>query len=246
MQSARSEPITVLLADPSDLTGAGLRGILTRNPLFRLVGETLAELASVAQELGPGLIGTAAGVVARAQRLQPAVIVFDPAQGGRLDLGMIADLRRAAPASRLVILTSVFEPRSFAAALLQGTTAYLLKGSDTTARFVAWALEGVARDGALVIDPGIAERVLSDPGTLVVAQPPSSGVQRLTRREREVLLLALQGRTDEEIARELQIARVTAETHIRNIMVKLAATTRTQLGCIAAWQRLLRASHSPY
>jgi len=172
-------------------------------------------------------------MIKAANRLQPDVIVFDPARRGQLALDFVAELHAAAPESRLVVFTAVFEPRSFIGAMLQGVNAYLLKRPSDSISFLVWAIEGVGREGAIIIDPAVGERLQAYPRTRMTVHVPDPAGTSLTRRETEILVLALSGQTDDEIARQLQIGRVTAETHIRNIMIKLAVRTRTQLGVVA-------------
>ncbi|MGI8552716.1 MAG: response regulator transcription factor [Dehalococcoidia bacterium] len=89
------------------------------------------------------------------------------------------------------------------------------------------------------VDPAIAEYSWAAlPGTIVL-HASGAAVQRLTRRELQVLTLAVGGKRDREIANELGITPSAVEYHIHNVSAKLGATSRIQLGYVALEQRLV-------
>lgn len=211
------QSIAVLLADPSDVIRAGLRDLPRRDPRFSV------------------LDGTPAGSVAEAERLQPDLIIFDPVTGDTIDQATTAELHRVAPSSRLVIFTSAFTERSFAAARLSRVHGYFVKDFGARGASLLDALAGIARTSAVVIGPANTEYFWSQP---VIPSTTNATAASLTQRERVILQLLLQQLTDQEIARELSIAVRTVETHIHNISAKLGAKTRVHLGMLAAGLRI--------
>jgi DNA-binding NarL/FixJ family response regulator len=205
-----AQPVTVLIADPNALSRSGLHTLLDHDPHFKLVAETATHVETVAQ------------------RSHPDLIIVDPATRGTIDQNLIAGLRRAAPSSRIAVLTNVFEPHSFMATMLQGVHVYLLKESISQNELMQGAFTLIARFGVVVTDAPIAERFWSYAGAPITVHLPHPTV--LTGREAEVLSLAIEGLTDKEIAERLTIASRTVDFHIRAAAGKLGGSNRLQLG----------------
>lgn len=212
-------PVTVLLADPSDVSRFGLRGVLQGDPRFSIVGDVPID------------------VVGAAQRVQPEIIVLDPAAGGEIDLQIIDELRRVAPNTRLAVLTSRFEPVSFMAAMLRRVHGYFLKDSGGQGGLLLAALALVARFGVVIVDATIAEHFWSYPGTPIAVHVSAPTI--LTTREVEILTLAIHGDRDKRITDQIQLSIRTVEHHIERVAETLGATNRIQLGWLLHERGLL-------
>jgi DNA-binding NarL/FixJ family response regulator len=133
----------------------------------------------------------------------------------------------------VVALTSFGEEERVHAALEAGASGYLLKDSD--ADEVSAAIRAAHR-GELPLDPAIARRLTSS----LRAESRDGPGAELTTRELEVLRLLGAGKTNKEIAAELQISERTARTHVSNILGKLDLTSRTQAALWAVRQGLVK------
>jgi DNA-binding NarL/FixJ family response regulator len=160
----------------------------------------------------------------------PDVILLDllmPRMDGVLAASLITGRY---PAVRVVILTSFGEMERVHAALAGGAVGYLLK--DAGPDEVAAAIRAAAVDGTY-LDPAIARRLTRE------ITAPRSGLNALTGRERAVLVLVAEGRSNKEIADALVISERTARTHVSHLLRKLQLTSRTQAALVAVREGLL-------
>jgi DNA-binding NarL/FixJ family response regulator len=160
----------------------------------------------------------------------PDVILLDllmPRMDGVLAASLITGRY---PAVRVVILTSFGEMERVHAALAGGAVGYLLK--DAGPDEVATAIRAAAADGTY-LDPAIARRLTRE------ITAPRIGLNALTERERAVLVLVAQGRSNREIADTLVISERTARTHVSHVLRKLQLTSRTQAALVAVRDGLL-------
>jgi DNA-binding NarL/FixJ family response regulator len=160
----------------------------------------------------------------------PDVILLDllmPRMDGVLAVSLITGRY---PAVRVVILTSFGEMERVHAALAGGAVGYLLK--DAGPDEVAGAIRAAAVDGTY-LDPAIARRLTRE------ITAPRSGLNALTARERAVLVLVAEGRSNKEIADALVISERTARTHVSHMLGKLQLTSRTQAAIVAVREGLL-------
>jgi DNA-binding NarL/FixJ family response regulator len=132
-----------------------------------------------------------------------------------------------------VLIVTTFESDDYVyEALRSGASGFVVK--DIEPAELIQAVRVVARGDAL-LSPGVTRRLIADiaaksrPGRASAAYP----IDRLTDREREVLVLVGRGLSNDEIAGELILSPLTAKTHVSRIMGKLAARDRAQLVVIA-------------
>jgi DNA-binding NarL/FixJ family response regulator len=215
-----SAPVQVMIVDDHAVVRRGVRAYL----------EALDDMAVAAEAAdGRDALDQLAGLAARGHRL-PDVVLLDlvmPRMDGVTAVSLITSRH---PSVRVVILTSFGEMERVHAALAGGAVGYLLK--DAGPAEVAAAIGTAARDGTY-LDPVIARRL-----TRELSAPPS-GLNALTPRERAVLALVAQGRSNQEIAGELVISERTARTHVSHVLRKLQLTSRTQAALVAVREGLV-------
>jgi DNA-binding NarL/FixJ family response regulator len=205
--------IRVLIADDQDVVRIGLRTLLNSEDDLEVVGEVADGLAAVEQ----------------ARALRPDVVLMDIRMPG-ID-GIEATRRIAADpelsATRIIVLTT-FEIDSYVFdALRHGASGFLTK--DTKPAGLIEAIKVVA-GGEALLTPSVTARVVrefAERPTRVLKPHPRLG--KLTDREREVVGLAGEGLSNDEIAMRLVVSPATARTHVSRAMVKLAARDRAQL-----------------
>jgi DNA-binding NarL/FixJ family response regulator len=160
----------------------------------------------------------------------PDVVLMD-LQMPRMDgVAATAEISRRFPALRVVILTSFGETERVHAALHQGAAGYLLK--DAGPAEVAAAIHAASRD-EVFLDAAVARRLAQE------IRAPHSGLGALTPREREILVLVAEGRSNREIAAHLVISERTARTHVSNLLGKLNLSSRTQAALVAIREGLV-------
>ncbi|MGA9856858.1 MAG: response regulator transcription factor [Solirubrobacteraceae bacterium] len=208
--------ISVLVVDDHAVVREGLRTFLELQDGIEVVGEA----------------ADGAQAVARAAELAPDVILMDLVMPGLDGIGAMRELRRTAPASRVIVLTSFLDDERLMPALTAGAAGYLLKDVEPAelARAVRRACAGEA-----LIDPTVAARLLDtlSEGEGRSAAPAADLAAALTPREGEVLELVALGYSNKRIARELGVAEKTVKTHIGHLLAKLGVADRTQAALLA-------------
>lgn len=195
--------IRVLLADDHDVVREGLRMFLGIDPELAVVGE-----AADGEE-----------AVHLARQLRPDVVLMDLLMPVMDGITAIAAIRNALPETEIIALTSVLESDAVVRAVKAGAIGYLLK--DTKAAELRRAIKAAAA-GQVQLAPQAAAYLLRK------VQTPVAAHETLTVREAEVLQLLAQGRSNKEIARDLQIGEDTVKTHVGHIFAKLNVQSRTQ------------------
>jgi len=201
-------------------------------------------LASLLVAWGHDVVGQAADGVAAvdlATRLRPDVVLMDVAMPGGGGLGATREIAATVPGVAIVMLTASEDVDDLFTAIKAGARGYLLKNLESAE--LRGMLEAVAR-GEAAITPAIAARMLTE-----LARPPGPPVQgagsgqrdpdRLTDRELDVLRLVVAGRRNKEMAAELGISENTVKFHLRNILEKLHAESRTEVATRAVREGLI-------
>lgn len=208
--------IRILLADDETMMRAGVRAILSSDPELDVVAEA----------------GDGRQAVDLAISHHPDVALLD-IRMPRLDgLAAAAEIRRHAPSTAVVILTTFGEDDYIAKALDAGASGFLLKSGDP--RELIAGIHAVA-DGAAYLSPKVAQRVISRlaGGRMARGALARDRVEALTDREREVLALLGAGLSNAEIARELHIVEGTVKAYVSAILTRLDVRNRVQAAIIA-------------
>jgi DNA-binding NarL/FixJ family response regulator len=203
--------IRVLIADDHAILREGLRALLSTTADIDVIGE-----AADGHE-----------AIERVRALRPDVVIMDAAMPGLGGLEATLELRRTDPDIKIVVLTQ-YEDREYIRRFLQaGVSGYLLKKS--AGKELASAIRAASR-GGLVLDPEVAKEALREPAP--ASGPGAGGSSRydaLTDREKQVLKLVAEGRSNKEVAELLDISVKTAMSHREHIMEKLGLHSRTEL-----------------
>ena len=188
-----------------------------------VVRQGLVALLSVAE--GLEVVGEAAdGVEAIAQfrKHQPDITLMDLRLPRMSGVDAIQRIRMESPQARVVVLTTYDGDEDIYRALQAGARAYLLKGM-TSEELIATIR--TVHAGKSHIPAAVAEKLAERMGT-----------EELTPREFDVLEQIVHGKSNKEIATELEITEATVKTHINSLLGKLGVTDRTQ-AATAAIQR---------
>ena len=212
-----ADPITILVVDDHAVVREGLRAFLGLQDGFEIVGEA----------------GDGDEALEQAERLDPDVILMDLVMPGRDGVSAMQMLNQRASRSRVIVLTSFLEDDRLLPALEAGAAGYLLKNSQPAE--LARAVRA-AHAGEAIIDPTVAARLVH----ALSKRPAAPAFDDLTTRERDVLALIAQGRSNKRIALELGISEKTVKTHVGHVLAKLDVTDRTQAAVLAVQAGLVK------
>jgi DNA-binding NarL/FixJ family response regulator len=201
--------ISVLIADDHPVVRQGLAVLLSVHDDMSVAGE--------AADGGEAL--------RLAADLHPDVLLLDlklPVLDG---IAVLRRLPERAPRTRALVLTSAADRAQAAVALQAGAAGFLYKDVDPDA--LVRAIRSV-HDGHTLLAAEVAD--------LVSPRSGPRGMESLTARERQVLALLADGRSNREIARSLGVTEKTVKTHVSSVLAKLGVADRTQAAVLAVRQ----------
>jgi DNA-binding NarL/FixJ family response regulator len=173
-------------------------------------------------------VGRADEALQQIEAIRPATALIDIAIEPFNGLELARRAAAQAPETKVIIYTGSRDPALLRQAAELGVRGFVLK--DTPLSDLVTAIDTVAGGGTYV-DSDLA-------GALAASAADDHG-PRLTQRERQVLSLVSAGNTNERVAAELGISAETVQSHIRNVMSKLDADTRTEAVATALRQSLI-------
>jgi len=194
--------IGVLIADDHGVVREGLRMFLGRDSELIVVGEA----------------SNGAEAIELARQLRPDVVLMDLLMPVMDGIAATAAIRTELPETEVIALTSVLESTAVVGAMKAGAIGYLLK--DTQALELRRAIKAAAA-GQVQLSPQASAYLMRELRT------PET-IEALTEREMEVLNLLVQGYSNKEVARALQIAEDTVKVHVKHILARLGVQSRTQ------------------
>lgn len=200
--------IRVVVADDFPLVREGVARALGHDPALEVVGQ-----ATTGQE-----------ALALAEELAPDVMILDlrmPDLGG---LAVLDKLRDTQPQIRVIVMTASEQASTLLDAIAAGAAGYLSK--RTTGEELRQAVI-TAHGGGSVITPALASHLLKEFSSS--ARGEQSYVRPLQGRELDVLRLVVQGKTDNEIGKELFISPRTVQNHLTRIREKTGLRRRSEL-----------------
>ncbi|HTP02624.1 MAG TPA: response regulator transcription factor [Anaerolineales bacterium] len=202
-----NQQIQVLLVDDHAMVRKGIKALLTEYDDIAVIGEA----------------GNGAAAVELAQQLKPDVILMDLAMPGMDGIEATKRIMTSQPEQRIIVLTSYSGDDKLFPAIKAGALGYLVK--DAQPEELVESIRNVYA-GEPSLNPTIAWKMLR--GMSGAKTPTKRSPEELSEREIEVLRLLTQGKTDQEIAKQLVLTEVTIRTHISRILSKLGLKNRVQ------------------
>jgi DNA-binding NarL/FixJ family response regulator len=201
--------VTIVLADDHQMMRQGLRMVLEAQEHFQVVAEA-----------GNGL-----DTITLVERFHPCVLIVDVMMPGLNGLEVTRQVRQRVSRTRVIVLSMYSNEAYVLEALRHGAAGYVLK--DAPADELVHAVHEVVA-GRRYLSPPLSERAI-EPYLQKAQDTVLDPYETLTTREREVLQLAAEGRTNGDIAAALYISPRTVETHRANVMRKLGLQNQADL-----------------
>ena len=199
----------VLIADDHSVVRMGLASLLGTAKNMEVVGEAVDGIDAVRKAL----------------KLRPDVVVMDLVMPRKNGVAATEEIRAAAPEVKILILTTFGTSDDIARALKAGATGAIMKSA--TNRELLTTVQAVAT-GQRVVSAEIEGLMRNDPP-----------LPELSQRQREILDGICRGLTNKEIAMMLDISLESVKSHVKIILEKLDASSRTEAASIAAQKRLM-------
>jgi len=213
--------ISVILVDDHSLVGHGFRRMLEDDPRVAVVGEVSTGLAAIEQS----------------SKLKPDVVVMDLSMPDLGGLEATAEILKAAPETKILMLSMYSNPAYVRKAFEVGAKGYILK--DAAEVNLAQAVMTVAQ-GDTYMSPAISNLLVETLKTGKLSEGPQDPFERLTLREKEVLQLIAQGRSNKEIAALLDLSVNTIAVHRARLMETLGLHRTAELVLYAVKKGLIQ------
>jgi two-component system, NarL family, response regulator NreC len=209
-------PLRILVADDHDFIRQGTCAVLERQPGWEVCG-----LAANGRE-----------AVARASQLKPDIVVMDMTMPELNGLDAAVQIKRRLPETEIVLLSAHQSEEVIRSAFKAGVKSFIFK--TEAHHLLVESVQALARH-QVFLTPRVSEILLSD----VIDSDQAKGGKRLSAREREIVQLIAEGKTNNEVADALAIGVRTAENHRASIMRKLGANSVADLVRYAIRNKLI-------
>jgi DNA-binding NarL/FixJ family response regulator len=203
MEPHVTDIITCLIVDDHEVVREGLRLAFSRTDSIRVVGEA----------------ADGGAAIALAQRRRPNVVILDIRMPGMDGLEAARKITEAVPETGILVFTAFAERTLLMRGMEAGAKGYILK--EAPYQTLVRAVQKVAA-GDGYVDPALMPAFLN-----------KDRENSLTAREREILRLLADGMSNADVAAKLFISQETVKSHVRHILTKLEADTRTHAVAIA-------------
>ena len=201
--------IRIVLVDDHEMVREGLRTFLGRENDMEIVGEA----------------GTAAEALELVKRLRPRLVLLDLQLPDASGMDICRKLQALAPKLRILVLTGYSEEATVIATLQSGAHGYVLK--DVRMDELLLAVRTVA-GGLAYLDPRITQKTLNWVKSSSLLGGHSQGFARLSPQERLIMPLLAEGKTNKEIAIQLNLSDKTIKNYLANIFTKLQVKRRSE------------------
>jgi two-component system, NarL family, nitrate/nitrite response regulator NarL len=207
MDTPQTERIRVLLVDDHAIVRQGLRMLLESRPRMQVVGEA----------------ATGEDALALIDGAPPDIVLLDLDLAGQNGLDLIPAIYRAAPRTRVIVLTGLRDAEAHQQAVRLGAMGVVLK--DQASETLVTAIETV-HSGESWLDRALTARMLH---RMAEASPEQARIGTLTAREREVIQLIAEGLSNRAIGERLHLSESTVRHHLTSIFDKLDVESRLEL-----------------
>jgi DNA-binding NarL/FixJ family response regulator len=212
--------LRILIAEDHALVRAGFRALLSQDPEFEIVGE----------------VDNGRDAVRAVGEIKPDVVLMDLTMPGMNGMEAIIDIKRRYPGVRVLVLTLHKTEEFVLASLRAGADGYILK--EATPGELRLAVRTVA-SGKTYLSQDVLGSVISEDSSRGGALPRNGVWDTLTRREREVLKLVAEGKSNKAIAEFLFLSAKTVEKHRAKLMAKLGMHNAAALTAYAIQKGLV-------
>lgn len=202
-------PLRVMIVDDHELVRMGLRTLLGGAPGLVVVGEA----------------GSVAEAIAGASSCMPDVVLMDVRLPDGSGVEACREILSAQPATAVLMLTSFADEDAVLSAIVAGASGYLLK--QASARTLLDAIEAVGRGGSL-LDPIVVGKLMAHIRADATAPPLGDKLAGLSEKDRKLLSLIAEGKTNREIAETLYLSEHTVKNYVSELLGNLELRRRSE------------------
>ncbi len=210
--------IRIIIVDDHEIVRIGMRSLLEQYPQYEVVAEA----------------GNAKEAVEQTQTFNPDIVLMDIRLPGKSGIDACEEIKRFAPETKVIMLTSYAEDEMLFSAIKAGASGYVLKQIDSEG--LIKSLEAVSR-GEASLDPAVTQRVFQEVRKAVKEEEAAS-FANLSQQEKMVLKLVSEGRTNREIAQALYLGEGTVRNYVSSILSKLSVSNRAEAAAYAVEHNL--------
>ena len=215
--------VRILLADDHDIVRKGLRYLLGRSPDLEIVGEAFDGRQAVRLS----------------EELKADIVIMDVGMPLLNGIDAAAQIAKRNPNASVIVLSMHSDEDYVLRALNAGVKAYLLK--DTVEVDLDRAIDAVIK-GRTFFSPAITDVMLEDPVRQLQTRGLEDSSKLLTEREREILQLLAEGKSNKDVAAILNVSPLTVETHRSNLMQKLDLHSTAEIVLYAVRKKIIAVS----